>query len=210
MTAALVSGLVMAALERRGRIVQGRRYDPSSGSATTGDKGQGNSACSCEEGRPEETERPGGRPSGEGIVRRIFVKVPRRAWMLGKDIGLYLLIGILLAALPKAYVDPEMVSRYLGDQAGVGGIFMALPISALIEACSEGFAVVAGQLYEQGATLAVVFVMTMVGVATDVTELTMLWKKFGRRTTLSYLAIGTSVTLFFGLMLHGMVYWATR
>lgn len=77
-----------------------------------------------------------------------------------------------------------------------------MPAAAIIEACSEGFAVIAGQLYEMGASLAVVFVITMVGVATDVTELLVVWKRFGHRTTLLYLGIGTFLTITMRVIIH--------
>jgi len=143
-----------------------------------------------------------GHEGSTSLWKRWYISVPKRAWVLGKDIGFYLLIGIVIAAIPKAFIDPSLISNYLGKDAGLMAVVFALPISVVIEACSEGFAVLSGQLYEQGATLAVVFVMTMVGVATDVTELSVVWGKFGVRTTVIYVAIGTTLTLLAALSLQ--------
>jgi uncharacterized membrane protein YraQ (UPF0718 family) len=48
-----------------------------------------------------------------------------------------------------------------------------------------------------GASLGVVFTMTMVGVTTDLTELSMLWAKFGKRSTVVYLVVSTIVVVLF-------------
>lgn len=187
---ALCAGWVLARFERRGFIVQGQLYT-----------GAGSAGTACE-ARPA----PHGRPHrGESLRRRLFVGVPAHAWDLGKGIGAFLLVGAALAALPMAAVAPETVAAHLGRGAGPWAVLVALPISVAIEACSEGFAVVAGQLYRMGASLAVVFVVTMVGVATDLTELSVVWGKFGRRTTLVYVALGTSLTLAVGLALQAVL-----
>jgi len=52
-----------------------------------------------------------------------------------------------------------------------------------------------------GATLSVVFVMTMVGVATDLTEIIVIWKKIGKRATVAYLLVGTMLTLIIAILL---------
>lgn len=192
---ALVAGLVMARLERAGLIARGTRYG---GDAAAGDEGEecanGCSEASC----GDECEVP----EREGLAGRLLLNVPRRAWFFGKDIGFYLLIGLLLAAIGKAFVPAETVASYMGEGSGPTALVVAFPVSVAIEACSEGFAVVSGQLYQMGASLAVVFLMTMVGTATDFTELTVVWGKFGRRTTLAYLAIGTTLTVAVALVLQ--------
>jgi hypothetical protein len=189
-------GLILARLERQGRIVRGDRY----GGAPPAPTGE---SPACNDGACGDTidNRPPAPPEPR-LPYRVFKSMPVRAWRLGREIVPYLLIGLLLAAIPKAFVDTEMIVAYLGQEAGATAVFAILPASVVIECCSEGFAVVGGQLYRQGATLAVVFVMTMVGVTTDLTEMLVVWKKFGRRTALTYLGIGTTVVVAVGLLLQ--------
>ncbi len=193
MLVALTTGLLLARLERRGLVARGSRYggvrQTEADPAVRLDENGCGTSCAAGEAEP-------------ALGRRLLVGVPRNAWSLGKDIGLYLLIGVLLAAVAKAFVPSETVARLLGASAGPAALAAALPVAVAIEACSEGFAVVAGQLYKMGATLAVVFLVTMVGVATDVTELAVLWKKFGPRTTLTYVGIGTGLTIVIALALQ--------
>lgn len=133
---------------------------------------------------------------------RLFIRAPRHVWRIARDIGLYLAVGVLLAAIAKAFLTPDAIAAYLGDPAGWWAPFAAFPISVVIEACSEGFAIVAGQLHQMGASLSDVFVMTMVGVATDYTELSVVWGKFGPWTTGVYLTVGSTTTLLAGLVLQ--------
>lgn len=202
---ALSVGLILAALERRGAIATGAAYATAEwpAPAPPADDGEDSGDCCAAGGCCND---PPSDPPKMTMPTRI-ARVPARSWELGKDIAPYLLLGMILAAIPRAFVGPQTVSGWMGAGAGTMGVLVALPISAVIEACSEGFAVVSGQLYQQGASLAVVFVMTMVGVATDYTELAVIWKKFGRRTALTYLGIGTAATLLVGLALQGALTW---
>lgn len=109
------------------------------------------------------------------------------------DIGKYLAIGLLLAAALHAFVPTSYVSGILGNESSFDPILLAIPLSAVVELCSEGFSVFGGQLYSMGATLGVVFVMLMVGVTTDFTELSVLWGKFGKKSTIAYVVVSTFI-----------------
>lgn len=214
LTTALAVGLVLAPMERRGAIATGMLYETTDGSesarfaagaAVTEGSGCG-SGCATVPGREGDVASDGD-PSGSApsIVDRLVRRLPGHIWGLAKGIGFYLLIGTFIAAIPKAFVSPGVVTRLLGDSSGAKAIFVALPVAAVIEACSEGFAVIAGQLYEMGASVGVVFVVTMVGVTTDFTELSVVWGSFGRRTALVYLSVGTLATVSVGLLLQWLV-----
>jgi len=79
-----------------------------------------------------------------------------------------------------------------------------VPVSAVIELCSEGFSVFAGQLYTMGASLGVVFVMLMVGVTTDITEISVVWGKFGRRSAIAYLLVSTTISIGIAYLSNGV------
>lgn len=110
-----------------------------------------------------------------------------------KEMAKYLGIGIVLATLVQTLVPVSWVERFLGLKNSFDPILVAIPFSAVLELCSEGFSIFAGNLYQMGATLGVVFVMMMVGVTTDFTELSVIWGKFGKRSTWAYLITATIV-----------------
>ena len=115
------------------------------------------------------------------------------SWDAFKEMAKYLGIGILLASILKAFIPTSFIAKYLGVKSSFDPILIALPVSAAIELCSEGFSIFTGQLFQMGATLGVIFVMMMVGVTTDFTELSVIWGKFGKKSALWYLGTATAV-----------------
>jgi uncharacterized membrane protein YraQ (UPF0718 family) len=188
---AFVAGLIFARLENRGLITM----------PTIRKKHVKGEQFRCEECHQVEELKH----KEEPLTRRLFVCVPKNIGHIFGDIGKYIVIGLLVAAALKAFISVESVTRYLGPEGGLFGIppiLLAIPVSAIIELCSEGFTILAGQLYTMGASLAVVFVMIMVGVATDVTELSMLWGKFGKRTTIVYLITSILLVIVFAYIIN--------
>ncbi|MEK6983186.1 MAG: permease [Nanoarchaeota archaeon] len=130
----------------------------------------------------------------EKLRTRLLYCVPNNMWQISKDVGKYIILGLLLAAILKTLIPPYIVSNYLGNDKLLS-VLIAVPVSAVLELASEGLAVLGGQLYQLGASLGVVFVIMMVGVATDFTELSMIWGKFGKRCAIAYLLTATTVAI---------------
>ncbi|MBU0757085.1 MAG: permease [Nanoarchaeota archaeon] len=181
---ALLTGLILAQFENRGWIEQ---------KLSTKHKKTSKTSCACDDCCDDDNKKK------VPLLKRLFISVPKQMWEILTDVGKYLLIGIFLSAALKAFVPQSIVYSILGK--GPLSILLALPIAAVIELCSEGFSVFAGQLFQMGATLGVVFTMIMVGVSTDITELSMIWGKFGKRSMFAYLFISTAFVLIFALML---------
>ncbi|MDP3765996.1 MAG: permease [Nanoarchaeota archaeon] len=133
----------------------------------------------------------------EKLSKRIIYCTPKNMWQIFKDVGKYIIIGLFIAAALKAFVPADFVSRYLGNENKFLPVLIAVPISFILEIASEGLAVLGGQLYQLGASLGVIFIITMVGVTTDITELSMIWGKFGKRCAIAYLLTATTVAILF-------------
>lgn len=139
----------------------------------------------------------------EPLKHRLFVCIPRNIYHILTDAGKYIIIGLLIAAVLKAFVPVDLVTNYLGNPSGkILPVLISVPIASVIELCSEGFTILAGQLYKMGATLGVVFAMTLVGVATDFTEISMICGEFSKKTALIYLLTSTSLTVVFALFIN--------
>lgn len=138
----------------------------------------------------------------ERFEKRIIYCVPKNMRQIFREVGKYIIIGLLIAAALKAFVPSEFVVKYLGNGNKFLPVLIAVPISAVLELASEGLAVLGGQLYQLGASLGVVFIITMVGVATDITELSMIWGKFGKRSAIAYLLTATAIAILFALMIN--------
>ena len=137
----------------------------------------------------------------EKLNNRIFYCIPKNMWHIFKDVGKYIIMGLLIASALKAFAPSDFVTGYLGGE-GFLSILIAVPISAILEVASEGLAILAGQLYQLGASLGVVFVITMVGVTTDFAELSMIWGKFGKRCAIAYLVTATTIAVLFAWMIN--------
>ncbi len=128
-----------------------------------------------------------------GLVKRLG-KSLYYSWDAFKEMAKYLGVGFVLAGVVSAFVPVEIITSYLGQQAGFDPILSAIPLAAAVELCSEGFSIFAGQLFHLGATLGVTFVVMMVGVTTDFTELSVIWGKFGKKSALWYLFVASGVS----------------
>ena len=81
-------------------------------------------------------------------------------------------------------------------------VLFIIPISAVIELCSEGLSILGGQLYHVGASPGVIFTMIMVGVSTDFTEISVILGKFGKRTTIAYIVVSTALVVVFAYLMN--------
>jgi len=64
------------------------------------------------------------------------------------------------------------------------GLVVTLVLATIIEVCSEGSSPLAFEIYRQTGALGNSFVFLMAGVATDYTEIGLLWTNVGRRTAI--------------------------
>ena len=117
---------------------------------------------------------------------------------LGDMVLWWILLGIGISSLLGAYVPAHIFHRYLSPT--VGGLLLTLLIATIIEVCSEGTAPIAFEIYRQTRALGNSFVFLMAGVATDYTEIGILWTNIGRRTALWMTAITLPQIIFLGII----------
>lgn len=94
----------------------------------------------------------------------------------------WLIIGIVLAAVIGAYVPTHIFHDYFGPT--FLGILLTLAAATIIEVCSEGSAPIAFELFTKLGVLGNPFVFLMAGVATDYTEIGLLWSNIGKKTAI--------------------------
>lgn len=101
---------------------------------------------------------------------------------LGNMVLWWILLGMGLASLAGAYVPSAFFQDYLGPS--FLGLVITLGFATVIEVCSEGSAPMAFELFKQTGALGNSFTFLMAGVATDYTEIGLLWSNVGKRTAL--------------------------
>jgi uncharacterized membrane protein YraQ (UPF0718 family) len=112
----------------------------------------------------------------------------------------WILIGVLAAAIVGAYVPAHFFMQYLGPD--VTGMTVTLLFATVLEVCSEGTSPIAFEIFNKVGVLGNPFVFLMAGVATDYTEIGLLWSNIGRRTAIWLPAIAVPQILVLGWMLN--------
>jgi uncharacterized membrane protein YraQ (UPF0718 family) len=64
------------------------------------------------------------------------------------------------------------------------GLFITLAVATIIEVCSEGSSVLAFEIFNQTKAFGNSFTFLMAGVATDYTEIGLIWSNIGRKAAL--------------------------
>ncbi len=94
----------------------------------------------------------------------------------------WIVIGFLAAVFIRAYVPAHIFTDWLG--AGFAGLLITLAVATIIEICSEGSAPLAFEIFNRVGSFGNPFVFLMAGVATDYTEIGLIWTNIGKRTAI--------------------------
>jgi len=92
----------------------------------------------------------------------------------------WMVIGLILASFAAAYVPGDWFLRYMGPT--LPGLGVTLAFATVLEVCSEGTAPLAFEIFRQTGAFGNALVFLMAGVATDYTEIGLLWSNVGKRT----------------------------
>ncbi len=113
----------------------------------------------------------------KGRTRQALAVAARSAFRLLPTI----LAIIVMISLLLAFVPPEQISRFVGDQAGVGGVLLIAALGAVLYIPAIVSFPLAASLLQSGASVAAVaaFIatLTMVGVVTLPVEIQQLGRK---------------------------------
>jgi len=104
------------------------------------------------------------------------------AWALSEMVLWWIILGLAIASLAGAYIPVHFFHKFMGPT--LLGLLVTLALATVIEVCSEGSSPLAFEIYRQTGALGNSFVFLMAGVATDYTEIGLLWANVGRRTAL--------------------------
>jgi uncharacterized membrane protein YraQ (UPF0718 family) len=124
----------------------------------------------------------------------------RGAVSLANMVLWWILLGVLLAALIGAFVPEHLFMDYMGPD--FAGMLVTLLFATIIEVCSEGTSPLAFEIFNKTGVLGNPFVFLMAGVATDYTEIGLLWTNIGKRTAIWLPVITVPQILAVGLALN--------
>jgi len=106
----------------------------------------------------------------------------RGSWSLTKMVMWWLIIGMLMAAFAKAYIPQDLFQQYMGPT--LLGLAITLFFATIIEVCSEGSAPLAFEIFQKTGAFGNSFTFLMAGVATDYTEIGLIWHNIGKKAAI--------------------------
>jgi len=109
------------------------------------------------------------------------------SWSLTKMVLWWLIIGMLMASFARAFIPHDLFVQYMGPS--IIGLFITLLFATIIEVCSEGSSPLAFEIYNKSLiagspAFGNSFVFLMAGVATDYTEIGLIWQNIGKRAAI--------------------------
>ncbi len=106
------------------------------------------------------------------------------SWALSKMVMWWLIVGMIMASVARviAMQYNELFMMYMGPT--VLGLLVTLLFATIIEVCSEGSSPLAFEIYNQTRAFGNSFTFLMAGVATDYTEIGLIWHNIGRKAAI--------------------------
>ncbi|MFC2162195.1 permease [Candidatus Altiarchaeota archaeon] len=139
----------------------------------------------------------------KGDLMKTAKGVASGSWNLATMIVWWIMIGILAASVIGAYVPGHIFMEYAGPTAF--GLMVTLIVATIIEVCSEGSSPIAFEIFRQTGAFGNSFVFLMAGVATDYTEIGLLWTNIGKKTALWLPAIAGPQIIVLGYLFNVLV-----
>jgi len=122
------------------------------------------------------------------------------SWSLTKMVLWWLLIGMIMAAFARAFIPSHLFEQYMGPT--MLGLLVTLFFATIIEVCSEGSSPLAFEIYEQTGAFGNSFVFLLSGVATDMTEIGLIWSNIGKKAAIWLPIITVPQALIFGYLFN--------
>lgn len=115
-------------------------------------------------------------------LKDAFIGTFKGSWALTKMVMWWLVIGMIMAAFARAYIPHDWFINYMGPT--VIGLLVTLFFATIIEVCSEGSSPLAFEIYSQTGAFGNSFTFLMAGVATDYTEIGLIWHNIGKKAAI--------------------------
>lgn len=113
-------------------------------------------------------------------------------------IDLWILAGVLVAALITTFIPPDYLAEQTWTQ-GIGGMLLVLAISIPLYVCTTGSVPIAASLITAGVPAGAALVFLMAGPATNVATLGAVYRALGGRVLAIYLGTVIVMSILLGL-----------
>ncbi len=118
------------------------------------------------------------------------------------DIALWFYVGVFIAAIISVLVPEELMASVLGG--GIHSMLIMLLVGIPLYICATASTPVAAALILKGVSPGAALVFLLVGPATNVASISVLWGLLGRMSSLLYLAALSFCAVVLGLLVDGL------
>lgn len=122
--------------------------------------------------------------------------------VLGPTLGLYIGVGVVLAAVVMSLVPQDLISAYLGASAPMFSLLLVAVFGASIYVCAVAHIPLVAALLAVGAAPGTAIVFLVTGTATNLPEFIALQKVLGTRTVLVYVSSMIGLSLLAGWLVN--------
>ena len=157
--------------------------------------------CCCSE-NSDMSERV---PQKKPLLHRLKDGIIYAFTALLKDIGVWLLLGILIAGIISYFVPIDFVDRYLGGE--YSSLLIMLIIGIPLYICASASTPIAAALVLKGLSPGAALVFLLAGPATNAATMTVIAKHLGKATTVVYVATIALCSLAFGWLVNRIYGW---
>jgi uncharacterized membrane protein YraQ (UPF0718 family) len=155
------------------------------------------SCCSCGCGY-KSVEKP-------GVLQKIRSGLSFAFGELLGDVGVWLLVGVLIAGFISVFVSGQFVERYLSNDLLT--MIMMLAISVPMYVCATSSTPIVAALALKGISPGAALVFLLAGPATNAASLPVISKLLGKKGTVAYLVVIVLMSLLFGILANYLYAW---
>jgi hypothetical protein len=163
--------------------------------------GNGKRTCRCSRQENEDVDI---RPQ-QPLFKRLKDGLTYAFSDLLKDIGGWLLLGIVMAGIISYFVPVNFVERYLGGE--VSSLWIMLVVGIPLYICASASTPIAAALVLKGLSPGAALVFLLAGPATNAATMTVVAKHLGRAATAVYVSVIAVSSLFIGWTVNRIYGW---
>ncbi len=152
--------------------------------------------------KPQDAVKNQAEPAKESFVEKLYSGINFAVNKVWGDIALWFFIGTTIAALITVLVPDALMSRFLGG--GLGSMLIMLAAGIPLYICATASTPIAAALILKGVSPGAALVFLLVGPATNVASISVLFKVLGKKSTALYLVVVAASAVLFGLVVDGL------
>jgi uncharacterized membrane protein YraQ (UPF0718 family) len=136
-------------------------------------------------------------------ITRALKGTVQGSWALSKMVLWWLLLGMIMAAFARGFIPTHLFMDYMGPT--ILGLTITLLFATIIEVCSEGSSPLAFEIFNQTGAFGNSFTFLMAGVATDYTEIGLIWHNIGKKAAVMLPLITVPQILTLGFLFNLLI-----